>query len=106
MEPSITTTSWSRRYASCRRATASKSSRVIVLPEERSATTCVLSAEREVTWVCTLTLSYSVTRHRGIASVNRRRSSGEGLSCTAFASTVIPRLLVGSLNRSGSLVAA
>ena len=52
----------------------------IVFPEDRSATTYVLPAERDVTRVFTFTLSYSVTRHWGISSVNRRSSSEEGLS--------------------------
>jgi hypothetical protein len=50
-------------------AIRSNSSRVIVLPDERSATTYVLPALREVTRVWTLTLPNSVIRHVGIRSV-------------------------------------
>src|SRR3972149_11046260 len=97
----MTTTSLSRRYSSCIRATSSNSPRVIVLPEERSATTYVLPAERETTRVCTLTLSYSVTRHCGISSVKRRRSSAEGLSCTTLASTVLLETLLVRARKGG-----
>src|SRR3990172_87686 len=65
----------------------SYSSRVIVLPLERSARTKVLPALRETTFVCTFTLPNSVTRACGISSVKRRSSSGEGLSWMVRACT-------------------
>src|SRR5215212_2057390 len=66
----------------------SYSSRVIVLPEDGPPTTYVLPALRETTFVCTFTLSNSVTRAWDISCVKRRSSSGEGLSWIVRAWTV------------------
>src|SRR6266540_7002717 len=66
------------------------SSRVMLWPlavEGSSVTMYVLPALREVTRVCTFTLSNSVMRQLGISSVNALSSSGDGLSWTCFAST-------------------
>ena len=83
MNPSITTTSRSARYASCFAAISSNASRVMVLPLEGPPTTCVLAALREVTRVWTFTLPNSVRRACGMASVNARSSSGVGLTWTS-----------------------
>src|SRR5947208_9184852 len=72
----------------------------MVFPDDdpRPPTTNVLPELRDVTLVWTFTLPNAVTRHWGICSVKARRSSGEGLSWTVFAS-----IRIGTVGFSWSL---
>src|SRR5438093_9669919 len=66
----------------------------MVLPSVTPGSSVTMNVEgelREVTRVWTLTLPNSVTRAVGIASVNARNSSGDGLSWIFLAAMVSPR---------------